>query len=236
MAMLESTQFDRQYYLDVVQFVVAIPFQSNFLLFVFFFYINNHAPLITALDIGPIILRKQSKWTALALIGGFALVKDNQITILVNEAVDASSIDDKQAEKDLERATDRLNQANGEKEKIEAAFAFKRARTRYQIVQWKDRLSKSVMSKYRGPRLRLIRRLGELPALTRKSPKFNRRVGKGSNNKAKITQFSYRLAEKQKLRFHYGISEKQLVLYVKKKDEKQKVRLKRYCYNKLNNV
>jgi ATP synthase F1 epsilon subunit len=97
--------------------------------------LNNHAPLLTALDIGPIILRNQSKWTSVALIGGFALVKDNQITILVNEAVDASSINTRQVEKDLEERTNRLNQRNEEKEKIEATFIFKRARARYQIVQ-----------------------------------------------------------------------------------------------------
>jgi small subunit ribosomal protein S4 len=73
------------------------------------------------------------------------------------------------------------------------------------------------MSKYCGPRLRVVRRLGELPALTRKSPKLNTRPGQGGRNKTKITQFSYRLAEKQKLRFYYGISEKQLILYVKKR-------------------
>merc|ERR1712196_384432 len=31
----------------------------------------------------------------------------------------------------------------------------------------------------------------------------------------KLTHFSYRLAEKQKLRFYYGISENQLIRYIK---------------------
>jgi ATP synthase F1 epsilon subunit len=99
--------------------------------------LNGHAPLITALDIGPIMLCKKSNWTALALIGGFALVQQNQVTILVNEAVAASAIDRKEAEKALEETINRLNQASREKEKVEATFAFKRARARYQIVQWK---------------------------------------------------------------------------------------------------
>jgi ATP synthase F1 epsilon subunit len=99
--------------------------------------LNGHAPLITALDIGPIILSQKSNWTSLALIGGFALVQQNQVTILVNEAVAASSVERKEAEKALEEAINRLNQVTGEKEKVEATFAFKRARARYQIVQWK---------------------------------------------------------------------------------------------------
>jgi len=99
--------------------------------------LNGHAPLITALDIGPIILCQKSNWTALALIGGFALVQQNQVTILVNEAVAPSSVERKEAEKSLEEAINRLNQVIGEKEKVEATFSFKRARARYQIVQWK---------------------------------------------------------------------------------------------------
>jgi len=71
------------------------------------------------------------------------------------------------------------------------------------------------MSRYRGARLRVIRRLGRLPALTQKIPKRNTRPGQHGTNRRKPTQFSYRLLEKQKLRFYYGISEKQLVRYIK---------------------
>jgi len=97
----------------------------------------DHAPLITALDIGPILLRCQSKWTSLALIGGFSLVQNNQVTILVNEAVSVSRVNRNEVEKELREAEDRLNQVSGEKEKVEATFAFKRARARFQIIQWK---------------------------------------------------------------------------------------------------
>jgi small subunit ribosomal protein S4 len=71
------------------------------------------------------------------------------------------------------------------------------------------------MSKYRGPRLRIVRRLGELSSLTRKSPKRYINPGQHGANRRKPTQFAYRLAEKQKLRFYYGISEKQAIRYVK---------------------
>lgn len=71
------------------------------------------------------------------------------------------------------------------------------------------------MSKYRGPRLRIIRRLGELSAFTKKIPKRNTRPGQHGSVRRKLTQFAYRLSEKQKLRFYYGVSEKQLVRYMK---------------------
>jgi len=101
--------------------------------------LRNHAPLITALDIGPILIRQQSKnWETVALIGGFALVQKDQVTILVNEAVDASSVNEKEAEQSLEEATTRLAEVTEEKEKVEATFSFKRARARYQIVRSKN--------------------------------------------------------------------------------------------------
>jgi small subunit ribosomal protein S4 len=178
--------------------------------------LNGHAPLITALDIGLIIFRQESNWNALALIGGFALVQGNKLTILVNEAVDALTVEENESRKALEEASNRINQVVEEKRKVEAT-PFKRARARYQLTQLKKLsfLFKFIMSKYRGPRLRVIRRLGMLPALTQKIPKRNTRPGQHGTNRGKPTQFSYRLLEKQKLRFYYGISEKQLVLYVK---------------------
>merc|ERR1712187_257250 len=47
--------------------------------------LRNHAQLITTLDIGPRIFRRQNKWEAIALMGGFAIVQENKVIILVNE-------------------------------------------------------------------------------------------------------------------------------------------------------
>ena len=75
------------------------------------------------------------------------------------------------------------------------------------------------MSRYRGPRLRIIRRLGELPGLTSKIPKKEKPPGQHgpskSNLRRKESQYGIRLKEKQKLRFHYGVTETQLLKYVK---------------------
>ena len=77
------------------------------------------------------------------------------------------------------------------------------------------------MGRYIGPRLRIIRRLGLLPGLTRKNTK-NRTKTPGQHGKLIFTKskrsslsddYRERLLEKQKLRFNYGISEKQLVAY-----------------------
>jgi small subunit ribosomal protein S4 len=78
------------------------------------------------------------------------------------------------------------------------------------------------MARYRGPKLRIIRRLGELPGLTQKNCTRDFPPGQhgpkkrgGGNQKSKESQYAVRLKEKQKLRFNYGISERQLISYVR---------------------
>jgi F-type H+-transporting ATPase subunit epsilon len=95
----------------------------------------GHAPLITALDIGPIISLNKSTWTACAVIGGFAMVQGDYVTVLVNEAVDPSSVKKADVEKSLEAAKDRLNAATEDNAKVAATLSFKRERARFLIVQ-----------------------------------------------------------------------------------------------------
>nr|YP_010139985.1 ribosomal protein S4 [Rhodobryum laxelimbatum]QQK56283.1 ribosomal protein S4 [Rhodobryum laxelimbatum] len=71
------------------------------------------------------------------------------------------------------------------------------------------------MSRYRGPRVRIIRRLGALPGLTNKTPQLKTNSINQSISNKKISQYRIRLEEKQKLRFHYGITERQLLNYVR---------------------
>ena len=71
------------------------------------------------------------------------------------------------------------------------------------------------MSRYRGPRLRIVRRLGELPGFTAKIPKKQAPPGQHGKAPRKLSQYGIRLQEKQKLRFHYGITESQLIRYVR---------------------
>jgi small subunit ribosomal protein S4 len=79
------------------------------------------------------------------------------------------------------------------------------------------------MARYTGPRIRIIRRLGGLPGLTRKITK-NRTKTPGQHGKIIFTKtkrsslsddYRERLLEKQKIRFNYGLTEKQLISYYK---------------------
>ena len=81
------------------------------------------------------------------------------------------------------------------------------------------------MSRYRGPKLRITRRLGELPGLTTKKSSKTNRPGKDGNSDPgkKLTEYGVRLEEKQKLKFNYGLTESQLFRYVKEARRRQGV-------------
>ncbi len=72
------------------------------------------------------------------------------------------------------------------------------------------------MSRYRGPRLRIVRRLGELPGLSRKSPRRAYPPGQHGQNRKKRSEYAIRLEEKQKMRMNYGLTEKQMLRYVRR--------------------
>jgi F-type H+-transporting ATPase subunit epsilon len=95
--------------------------------------LTNHTPLITGLDIGVMLVRTGTEWVPMALMGGFALIKENKVTILVNEAELGSNIDAELAETEYLAAKEALEKADGRKAKIESNLNFKRARARYQV-------------------------------------------------------------------------------------------------------
>jgi len=76
------------------------------------------------------------------------------------------------------------------------------------------------MARYRGPRLKIIRRIGEnLPGLMyidKTNIERNYPPGEhGLNKKGKPSDYQLHLNEKQKLIYHYGLVEKQLKKYCK---------------------
>jgi len=93
--------------------------------------LTNHTSLLTALDIGTMKIRSSNtKWDTLALMSGFAVIKDNLVTIIVSEAENGADIKIDEAEAQVEAAKAFLNSAKGTKNEIEANLALKRAETR----------------------------------------------------------------------------------------------------------
>uniref|UniRef100_UPI0030022B7E ATP synthase CF1 subunit epsilon n=1 Tax=Anunuuluaehu liula TaxID=3049639 RepID=UPI0030022B7E len=96
--------------------------------------LTGHIPLLTALDIGVMRVRIDKEWQPIILLGGFAEIEDNNITILVNGAEEANEIDIDTANKSLEEATIALAEAETNKDKIEATQNLRKARARIQAI------------------------------------------------------------------------------------------------------
>lgn len=96
--------------------------------------LTGHIPLLTALDIGVMRVRIDKEWEPIILLGGFAEIENNNITILVNGAEEASEIDINKAQNNLEEATVALAAAETNKDKIEATQNLRKARARIQAI------------------------------------------------------------------------------------------------------
>ncbi|NET43028.1 ATP synthase F1 subunit epsilon [Okeania sp. SIO2B3] len=100
--------------------------------------LSGHAPMLTAIDIGVMRVRaeKSKDWVAIALMGGFAEVEANEVTILINGAEKGDTIDKEAARIAYNEAESSLEKAeNGDLQaKIKAQKALKRARARLQAA------------------------------------------------------------------------------------------------------
>ena len=96
--------------------------------------LRGHAPLLTALDIGVMRVRTDKEWTPIVLMGGFAEVENDELTILVNGAEEGASINKEEAQKELEEMTARFNEAETSKERIQATQNLHKARARVQAT------------------------------------------------------------------------------------------------------
>nr|YP_009528099.1 ATP synthase CF1 epsilon subunit [Dioscorea dumetorum]AYM33220.1 ATP synthase CF1 epsilon subunit [Dioscorea dumetorum]UFA46889.1 ATP synthase CF1 epsilon subunit [Dioscorea dumetorum] len=94
----------------------------------------NHAPIATAVDIGLLRIRLNDQWLTVALMGGFARIGNNEITILGNDAEINTDIDPQEAQQTFEIAEANLSRAEGKRQIIEANLALRRARTRIEAI------------------------------------------------------------------------------------------------------
>ena len=65
----------------------------------------GHVTMLAALDTGVMRLRDGNGWSSIALMGGFAEVEADEVTVLVNAAELGSSINSDAATRELEAAT-----------------------------------------------------------------------------------------------------------------------------------
>ncbi|MGD1860918.1 MAG: ATP synthase F1 subunit epsilon [Leptolyngbyaceae cyanobacterium] len=98
--------------------------------------LGGHAPLMTALDIGVMRVRPEKDWLAIALMGGFAEIDDDEVTILVRGAERGDSIDQDEARSAFEAAQAEANSASPDDRRatLQAKQAVQRARARLQAA------------------------------------------------------------------------------------------------------
>nr|NP_045026.1 ATP synthase CF1 epsilon subunit [Cyanidium caldarium]Q9TM40.1 RecName: Full=ATP synthase epsilon chain, chloroplastic; AltName: Full=ATP synthase F1 sector epsilon subunit; AltName: Full=F-ATPase epsilon subunit [Cyanidium caldarium]AAF13019.1 unknown [Cyanidium caldarium]WDB00153.1 ATP synthase CF1 epsilon subunit [Cyanidium caldarium] len=94
----------------------------------------NHAPLLTALDIGVMRARMVNTWVPLVLLGGFAQIDNNLVTIIVSDAEEVKAIDEEEANKLLAASLANMEKAQSNREKIESMQNLRRARARMQAI------------------------------------------------------------------------------------------------------
>tara|TARA_B100000475_G_C14867856_1_gene260513 strand:+ start:234 stop:626 length:393 start_codon:yes stop_codon:yes gene_type:complete len=96
--------------------------------------LTDHAPLLTALDIGVMRVKTETGWNSIVLLEGFAEVEANKVTVLCNGAEEASSINLKTAQDALEKIILLVEETTTKKEKIEATIELRIAKARLQAV------------------------------------------------------------------------------------------------------
>ena len=98
----------------------------------------GHISMVTALDIGVLRVLIDGNWNSIALMGGFAEVEDNEVTVLVNGAELGNTIDASIAETELEKAKTEFVQFQDQvnsTEKVKAQQNLNRARARLQSTK-----------------------------------------------------------------------------------------------------
>jgi F-type H+-transporting ATPase subunit epsilon len=69
-------------------------------------FLYNHAPLISELGVGEVRLKDNDQTEFIAIHGGFVEIKNNEMTVLAEDAYKKSDIDIKSTEKKLETLLD----------------------------------------------------------------------------------------------------------------------------------
>lgn len=93
----------------------------------------GHVTMLAALETGVMQLKAAGEWKSIVLLGGFAEVESDEVTVLVNGAELGSSIDRSAAESEFEAAQQAAAGFEGQApstEKLKAMQALARAKAR----------------------------------------------------------------------------------------------------------
>lgn len=127
---LEIITAERQVYADYVELVVAPGMEGQLGI------LARHAPLMTALQPGEILIRKDGEDSYLAVTGGFMEVIGNTVTILADACEHSEEIDEERAQAAVDQAREEQSQQGGAGFQLErVAASLRRAEVRLNVAR-----------------------------------------------------------------------------------------------------
>ena len=126
---LEIITAEREVYADDVDVLVAPGIEGQLGI------LPHHAPLMTALQPGELLIRKEGEESYLAVTGGFLEVIGNKVTILADACERSDEIDEERAQAAIDKATDDLSRVEANQQLAQAAVAMRRAQIRLNVVR-----------------------------------------------------------------------------------------------------
>ena len=127
--LLEIITAESEIYSDEVELVVAPGIEGQLGI------LPHHAPLMTALQPGEILIRKDGEETFLAVTGGFMEVMGNKVTILADACERSEEIDEARAQEAVERARERLEHQESDSQLELAVASMRIAQVRLNVVR-----------------------------------------------------------------------------------------------------
>jgi len=130
---LEIITAERRVFSEEVEALVAPGFEGELGI------LPHHAPLMTTLQPGELLIRKGGQETYLAVTGGFLEVMGNVVTILADACERSEEIDVERAEAAMKRAQERLAGHSADLDLQRAMSALQRAQVRLKVAQRRRR-------------------------------------------------------------------------------------------------
>ena len=126
---LEIITAEREVYAEDVDVLVAPGIEGQLGI------LPHHAPLMTVLQPGELMIRKDGEETYLTVTGGFLEVIGNKVTILADACEHSEEIDEERAQAAMERAREELSRVDANQQLAQAAVAMHRAQIRLNVVR-----------------------------------------------------------------------------------------------------
>ena len=95
----------------------------------------NHAPLVSSLKAGELVIRSEEGEESLVLTGGFIEILSNKVTILADACERTEDINEERAQEAIERAKERIQNRDATTDLERALNALQRAEVRVTIAK-----------------------------------------------------------------------------------------------------